>query len=199
MADKDYRAPGFILYEEDEELFDELTGDEAKALIMACFAFHFRQEDLTDELDGFVRRAFKIIKRNMVRDQTKYEAGARRRREGYKTWKAGQSNLKTTSTPLEDHFDTPSTIQTKTQTKTKTEALAEAQTSAKAESKEIKGSEPFRLSWRPAKQPEKQKTRITRAEFEERFSYLKNPEARRKAMANALEKYEVVDEDSGDL
>ena len=62
-------------------------------------------------------------------------------------------------------------------------------------------SAPFRLIGEPAKRPEHEKTRMTRTQFEEMFSYMKNPDLRKMAMDNALEKgfYEIIDEDSGDL
>lgn len=197
------KSKGFMLYIEDEEIFEELTPEEAKGVIMACFAFHNRGEDNADQLDGFARRAFILIKRNIIRDTTNYVTTREKRQAGLDRWNA-QRNVNVSLTDV----NVSSTPQTKTQSKTQTEALAEAQTSAKAETKS--NTEPFRLV-EPAARSVSQKTvepveaekpkEMTRAEFEAVFAYMKNPELRKMAMDNALEKghYKITDENSGDL
>lgn len=156
------RSKGFILYEEDEELFDELDGEETKALIKACFAYHNRGEDLTGTMNGFARRAFKLIKRNMVRDMTKYVATREKRQAGLdkaNRRKRESANDKDTLTSrYADDKDTL-TSQTQTKTKTKAEVKAEAQAEALTETKDnnkpgIELSPPGdRLSSKPSDKP----------------------------------------------
>lgn len=156
------RSKGFILYEEDEELFDELDGEETKALIKACFAYHNRGEDLTNTMNGFARRAFKLIKRNMVRDMTKYVATREKRQAGLdkaNRRKREAANDKDTLTSRYADDKETLTSQTKTKTKTKAEVKAEAQAEALTETKDnnkpgIELSPPGdRLSSKPSDKP----------------------------------------------
>lgn len=137
------RSKGFILYEEDEDLFDELDGEETKALIKACFAFHNRGEDLTGTMNGFARRAFKLIKRNMVRDTEKYIETVTRNRENGRKGGRPKNPVVSTENPKNPvgFSENP-----KNPTKTKTEAKAEVQTEALAEAKNIKNKTGIELS-----------------------------------------------------
>lgn len=154
------RSKGFILYEEDEELFDELDGEETKALIKACFAYHNRGEDLTNTMNGFARRAFKLIKRNMVRDMTKYVATREKRQAGLdKANRRKRESANDKDTLTSRYADDKDTLTSQTKTKSKTKAKAEVQTEALAETKDnnkpgIELSPPGdRLSSKPSDKP----------------------------------------------
>ena len=147
------RSKGFILYEEDEDLFDELDGEETKALIKACFAYHNRGEDLTGTMNGFARRAFKLIKRNMIRDAEKYIETVTRNRENGR--KGGRPKNPVVSP---ENPKNPVGFSENPKNPTKTEARAEAQTEALAETKDnTPGIEPSpageRLSSKPSDKP----------------------------------------------
>lgn len=154
------RSKGFILYEEDEELFDELDGEETKALIKACFAYHNRGEDLTNTMNGFARRAFKLIKRNMIRDAEKYRETVTRNRENGQKGGRPKNPVGFTENPENPvGFSENPKNPTKTKTKTKTEVKAEAQAEALTETKDnnkpgIELSPPGdRLSSKPSDKP----------------------------------------------
>ena len=153
------RSKGFILYEEDEDLFDELDGEETKALIKACFAYHNRGEDLTGTMNGFARRAFKLIKRNMIRDAEKYiETVTRNRENGRKGGRPKNPVVSPEHPKNPVGFSENPKNPTKTKTKSKTEARAEAQTEALAKTKDnTPGIEPSpaggRLSSKPSDKP----------------------------------------------
>lgn len=156
------RSKGFILYEEDEELFEELDGEETKSLIMACFAYHNRGEDLTNTMNGFARRAFKLIKRNMIRDAEKYRETVTRNRENGQKGGRPKNPVGFSENPKNP---------TKTKTKTKAEVKAEAQAEALTETKDnnkpgIELSPPGdRLSSKPSDKPSDEEI----AELQNRF------------------------------
>jgi len=159
------RSKGFILYEEDEDLFDELDGEETKALIKACFAYHNRGEDLTGTMNGFARRAFKLIKRNMIRDAEKYIETVTRNRENGRKGGRPKNPVVSPENPknplgFSENPKNPLGFSEnpKNPTKTKTKAKAEAQTEALAETKNkkpgIELSPPGdRLSSKPSDKP----------------------------------------------
>lgn len=150
------RSKGFILYEEDEDLFDELDGEETKALIKACFAYHNRGEDLTGTMNGFARRAFKLIKRNMIRDAEKYIETVTRNRENGRKGGRPKNPVVSPENP-KNPVGFSENPKNPTKTKTKTKARAEAQTEALAETKDTPGIEPSpagkRLSSKPSDKP----------------------------------------------
>lgn len=175
MADeKEIKSKGFMLYIEDEEIFRELTGDEAKAVLMACFAFHDRGEDQSDKLNGFARRAFILLKRNIVRDMDKYIKGQLKRKEGYERYLEEKRNTPSTA-PL-DVLNTPLTAQTKTQSKSKTEteARAEVQTEARARTKNNKGFEGPPSEDRRTSQPNVEYPNGMRTEYVDDTSWIKD-------------------------
>ena len=198
MSDKEFKPRGFLIFGEYEKYFNRLSMSQRGEVISACLAFFNRGE--IHSLDGEPGLLAEILLDKIQYGKESYREACKKRSEASKEWwrKTKENNGQPSSTKV-DHLKDGSgrsTHQTKTKTVTKTEAKTEVLVTGNN-----KDSASFRLVGEPAKRPEHEKTRMTRAQFEEMFAYMKNPDLRKMAMDNALEKgfYEIIDEDSGDL
>jgi hypothetical protein len=68
----------FILYNDQQNVFEELSGEECKELILAIFNF---SNNIDTELSRPVKIAFLSIKNTLVRDKEKWENNSRMRKE----------------------------------------------------------------------------------------------------------------------
>lgn len=84
---KEYKRKGFLLYNDDVDLFRQLTNTERGRLIMALFEY-FIDGTVASGLDGMTNVVFTVLKRNIDRDRDKYQRACERRRESQrKRWK----------------------------------------------------------------------------------------------------------------
>lgn len=128
---KDYKPKGFLLYEEDEELFNELTDEQKGEVIKSLFAY-FNRGEMPQSIGELSRIVFQVLKRNIDRDVAHYIETCQKRAEGTKKYHDNLKILQDTSSNLKH--------QTKTKTETKT-VLVLDKTKTIPEARSVEGSD----------------------------------------------------------
>lgn len=93
---KDYKPKGFLLYEEDEELFNELGDAEKGEVIKSLFAY-FNRGEVPSGMSEVARIVFQVLRRNIDRDVAHYIETCEKRAEGTKRYHDNLKSLQDTS------------------------------------------------------------------------------------------------------
>lgn len=134
---KDYKPKGFLLYEEDEDLFNELGDAEKGEVIKSLFAY-FNRGETPSGMSEVARIVFQVLRRNIDRDIAHYVETCERKAESQRqAWKKKRdvNNV--------HNVDNVDILQNETKTKTQTKrVLVLDKTKTIPESRSVEGSEP---------------------------------------------------------
>lgn len=138
---KEYKPKGFLLYEEDEELFNELTDEQKGEVIKSLFAY-FSRGEMPQSISEMSRIVFYVIKRSIDRDVAHYVETCERKAESRK--KAWAKKGKVDEVHEVHQVDKVDKVDIETKTKTKTQTkrvLVLDKTKTIPEARSVEGSD----------------------------------------------------------